>query len=259
MLTRVLLIGLCIFVFIGPWLPGDSPQTTRLDAVYQPPSMAHGFGTDALGRDMLARTMYGGRQTVLLSLFAASMGLGCGIGLGMMRAFSDGVWRIGVMALETALLSTPAWLIALVCLAGFGASHRGIIIGVGLTQIGGVMRMTAGWAEHIRRSGFYQASVACGANLWHLVGRVVIPNIMPLVWSQACLVLSAAATFVSGLTFLGLGGTLGEPEWGAMLAEGRASLRYAPWVVLVPACCLMLWIGCLNALSRQLNRRRWSF
>lgn len=256
MVSRIVLIGLCLFVFIGPWLTRHSPQVTRLDAVYQPPSEIHKLGTDALGRDVLARTIYGGRQTVLLSLFAASIGLVGGIGLGVTRALSVGIGRVLLLSLETMLLSMPAWLIALVCLTGFGASHRGIIIGVGVTQIGSIMRISAGWAEQIKQSEFYLASTACGAGYWHLIRRILMPNIMPLIASQGCLVLSAVTSFISGLTFLGLGGTLGEPEWGAMLAEGRIALRHAPWVVLTPACCLMLWIACLNALSRQVSQRR---
>lgn len=246
-----LLILTGVAVLGGFWAPHD-PMTTRLDQVSQAPSGAFWLGTDTLGRDVLSRTLHGGRATLMYGLGAAGIGVVLGGLLGSIRAFG-GRLRGLAEAMLLSLSALPPWLLALAVIAGFGASPWAVIVGVGLTQIAPYGRIVAWSMEQARTKPYYLAAVAVGAPARHLAMRVVLPNVLPVLMGSACVTWASAVLFASGLTFLGLGGALGVPEWGALLAEGRGALRYAPWIALPAGGLLVAWTMCLNAVGRRLS------
>lgn len=249
-------LGLILMTFLavcGAWLAPDDPMKTDLDRVYEPPSERAWLGTDGLGRDVLSRTLHGGRATLLYGLSAAILGLVIGGGIGVLRAFGQPLVAGLAEGVIVGLASLPAWLLALSVIAGAGASATSLIIGVGLTQIAPYARIVAWSMTRAQSEPYYLASIALGASRPHLAVRVVLPNVLPILTGSACVVLAGAILFSSGLTFLGLGGVLGVPEWGAMLAEGRGALRYAPWVALPPAVLLIAWTACLNSIGRGIS------
>jgi peptide/nickel transport system permease protein len=243
-----LIVLTAVAVLGGLWAPHD-PMTTRLDQISQAPSGTFWLGTDTLGRDVLSRTLHGGRATLTYGLSAASIGVVLGGLLGCIRAFGGRVCGL-VEGVFVGLSAMPPWLLALSVVAGFGASPWAVVVGVGLTQIAPYGRIVAWSMEQARTKPYYLAAIAVGAPPRYLALRVVLPNVLPILAGSACVTWASAVLFASGLTFLGLGGALGVPEWGAMLAEGRGALRYAPWIALPAGMLLVGWTMCLNATGR---------
>jgi len=248
---------LLLILFGGQIAPYD-PYVTRPVQASAPPSAAFALGTDTLGRDVLSRVLHGARTTALLAFGAAAIGVGLGFAVGILRVFGAGILRHAALLIELILLSLPGWLMALVFVAGMGASWRAVIIGVGMTQIAPFSRITAMTFAQIQTRLFVTSAEACGASPRYIALRVILPNASPILIGAACVSLSSGLLFASGMTFLGLGGAASTPEWGAMLAEGRLAIRYAPWIALAAGIPLVMFIASLNAIGRRFSLRGWS-
>lgn len=251
------LIGVFLVLFAGVFAPYN-PLTTNPTQIALAPSSLFLLGTDTLGRDVLSRVLHGGQVSALLAIGATGIGVGLGGLLGASQLISGRIVRTVVEIIEATLLSLPAWLMTLVCLAGLGTSWEAVILGVGLSQIAPFSRLTIMTLRHIQNRPFVEASIASGASYQYITLRVILPNASPILTGLACITLSNCLLFASGLTFLGLGGSLSTPEWGAMLAEGRLAIRYAPWIVLSAGLPLVLVLASLNRLGRRLSLRGWS-
>jgi peptide/nickel transport system permease protein len=215
------------------------------------------LGTDTLGRDVLSRVLYGGKITFILAFGAAAIGVGFGTGLGMLATFGGRRLHQLASLTELTLLSLPSWLMALIFITGIGACWEAVIIGVGVSQIAPFSRITRMTLEHLRMRLFVTAAESTGASQFYIALRVVLPNASPILVGAACVTLSNGLLFASGLTFLGLGGSLSTPEWGAMLAEGRLAIRYAPWIALSAGIPLVILIANLNAIGRKFTLHEW--
>lgn len=246
-------MGWVILILFG-WVgaPYD-PLTTRPTLTVLAPQAAFPLGTDTLGRDVLSRVLYGGQITVFLAMSAATIAILGGVILGICVVFGSPVLSQIALITELSLLSLPGWLIALVCITGLGASWQAIIIGVGLTQIAPFSRITAMTLNDYKHRLFVTAAESCGAPYSYLIFRVIFPNASPILMGAACITVSHSLLFASGLTFLGLGGALNTPEWGAILAEGRLAIRYAPWIAISAGVPLVLLIATVNSFARQLT------
>lgn len=257
-MARGTLIGLLLLACFGGWFAPYAPLDTRPERAAQAPSVDFWLGTDTLGRDVLSRVLHGGGLTLLLGGGAASVAVISGLMLGLGRGLGGNVVRNALSVVEVVLLSLPPWLVALVFVAGMGARWEAVILGVGVTQIAPFGRLVGVWSASVSRQPYVMAARAAGASRMYVALRVILPNMLPLVVGAACSTLSYCLLFSSGLTFLGLGGSLSSPEWGAMIAEGRAAIRYAPWIAIPPALLLIALVASLNAVGRWFSVRGWS-
>jgi len=257
-MARSVCIGMLFLLLFGELIAPYDPLTTRPHIGAMPPSALFIFGTDTLGRDVLSRVLHGGRVTALLAVGAAMIGIGLGMALGTLRAFGVGLVGNITLLIELVLLSLPGWLMALVFVGGMGASWKAVIIGVGVTQIAPFSRIVAMTFAQTRTKMYVTAAEACGAPARYIVLRVIVPNASPILIGAACITLANGLLFASGLTFLGLGGEISSPEWGAMLAEGRLAIRYAPWIAIASGLPLVMMIASLNAMGRRFSLRGWS-
>ncbi len=245
-------------VLVGGWFAPYDPLDTRPERAAQPPSGEFWLGTDTLGRDVLSRVLNGGGLTLLLGVGAACVAVICGVVLGLGRGLGGNAVRSVLSVIEVVLLSLPPWLVALVFVAGMGARWESVIWGVGVTQIAPFGRLVGVWSASVSRQPYVMAAQSVGAGRLYIALRIILPNMLPLVVGAACSTLSYCLLFSSGLTFLGLGGSLSSPEWGVMIAEGRTAIRYAPWIALPPALLLTVLIASLNAVGRWFSLRGWS-
>jgi peptide/nickel transport system permease protein len=240
-----------VFAHASPLQPVGSPLT--------PPSVGAPLGTDALGRDLLARLLYGGRLSLGTSFVAVLLTILVGGAAGMAAALVGG-WpdRVIVWTANSAL-AIPGLLLALLLVAAVGPGTPAVVMAVGLGGAPGFARLARSLFLQVKQDGFVAAAAAMGADLAWIAGRHVFPNAQPQLISLMATHYAWALMGVVTLTFLGLGGDPSIPEWGAMLNAGRADLIGAPWVALWPALAISLTVLSVHALADQIGstpRRR---
>lgn len=240
---------LCAFVALTIFAPQISPHDPAAihPTILAPPSSAHLFGTDALGRDLLSRVLYGGRQTLGVATLATAVALVPGLLLGVLWGVAPRPLVPSLTALFSALLAVPGLLVALVLLAVIGRGMEQIALAVGLSQIAMVAQVTRGAVVNVRDAPYIESAHAIGATPRHIIRRYVLPNIWPVIAVYAGVTFSYSVLNGAALSFLGLG-ELGVPDWGVILAEGRAVFNAAPWVSIFPGLAITALVFAVNAL-----------
>ncbi|MGW1817173.1 ABC transporter permease [Streptomyces sp. NPDC002125] len=220
------------------------------------PSAEHPLGTDQLGRDLFARLVHGAGVSLLSALIATVIGLTAGAVLGLLAGFLRGVTDTVIMRLVDMLLSIPGLLLSLVLIVALGPGTRNAAIAVGLTSIAVCARIMRAEVLKVRESLYVEAAAAGGARWPRVLLRHVLPNTLGPVWALAALEFGTAILAVSALSFLGYGVQPPTPEWGALVSEGRDSLRVAWWLTTFPGLAVAATVVATNRLARALDSER---
>jgi len=258
-----LLLLLNALALTGPLLTPYDPARQILSAALQPVSAAHPLGTDHLGRDLLARLLYGGRLSLLIGFLAVGFGLAVGVPLGAVSGFQGGLTDLLIQRLADILLSFPGFLLALSLVAILGVGLQNVIISVGLSAVPSFIRLVRASVLSIREQAYVEAAEALGQRRAVIIARHVLPNAMAPVIVQATLSLGFAILVAAGLGFLGLGVQPPTPEWGTMLGEGRQYIFRAPALTTYPGLAIFLAVlgfnlfgdGLRDALDPRLRQR----
>lgn len=240
MLGLGLLALLLALSFAAPLLTAHDPVRQNLSQALWPASAAHPLGTDHLGRDMLARLLYGGRLSLLIGFLAVGVGLAVGVPLGAISGFQGGRTDLVIQRFADILLSFPGFLLALSLVAILGVGLRNVIISVGISAVPSFIRLVRGSVLSIREQVYVEAAHALGQRRAVIIFRHVLPNAMAPVIVQATLSLGFAILVAAGLGFLGLGVQPPTPEWGTMLGEGRQYIFRAPSLTTFPGLAIFL-------------------
>ncbi len=248
LVLAIALLGLLI-PLTTPYPPDELIAGARL----QPPSPAHPFGTDSLGRDLLSRIAYGSHLAAKMALLGVGLSLSVGLVLGSLAGYYGG-WTDQVLSrVMDGWLSLPGALVAIVIVARLGASLDNLIVALGLMGVPAFYRLVRSSTLSTRRMPFVEAAVALGASNRRIMWRHVFPNILsPLV----VLATIKAGTFLltgSSLSFIGLGAQPPQPEWGALLAAGRNHFDTAWWLAVFPGLAVTLTVIGLNLLGDGLR------
>ena len=237
---------------------------TRIDVVarLEPPGAAHLFGTDDLGRDVLARVLAGGVIALQVGLVAVGIGAVAGVTLGLATPRSGGVAARVVGGLMDGLMAFPAILLALAIVAVLGAGHVQAMIAIGIVLIPVFWRQTRAQALVVEGREFVTAARALGAGGARILWRHVLPHLAPLLVIEATTTFSGAVLSEASLSFLGLGTQPPVPSWGRMLLDATRALSVAPWMAIFPGVALgatvlgvnLLGDGLRDALDPQLRR-----
>ncbi|MBN1202370.1 MAG: ABC transporter permease [Anaerolineae bacterium] len=250
------LLGLIVLLSIlAPLLTGTDPRDATTGAELVSPSWQHLFGTDLLGRDVYSRTLYGGRRTLGVALLTVGVTLLPGLITGLAAGYFGGWIDRALMILMDALLAFPALLLALALVALLGSGAIQIALAVGIAGIPAYARVTRAAVLEARTRMFIEAARAAGAGPAGILWRHVLPTIAPPLLAFAGVMLSWAILNSAALMFLGYGGDLSAPDWGVMLADGRAAFRTAPWVATAPGAALSLTVLAINLLAGSLDSR----
>lgn len=234
LLTPILLAALA-----GPLLSGES-LTTHLDARLLPPSGDHWFGTDALGRDVFARTMAGAASTLGLAFLVAGLAAPLGLLVGAV-AGSFGGWIDALLMRATDIaLSVPRLILALALAAALGAGLANAAIAVALTAWPPYARQARAETLAAANSDFIAAARLCGASELRIALAHVAPLGLSSMLVRLSLDLAGIVLAAAGLGFLGLGAQPPAPEWGAMVAYGRTHLIDAPWIAGFPGLAILM-------------------
>ncbi len=235
-----LLLALLALSLAAPLLTPYDPVQQDLSQALLPMSAAHPLGTDHLGRDVLARILYGGRLSLVIGFLAVAIGLGVGVPLGAVSGFVGGAVDLVIQRLADVLLSFPGFLLALSLVAILGVGVQNVVISVGISAVPSFIRLVRGSILSLREQVFVEAARALGQRQAVIIFRHVLSNALAPVIVQATLSLGFAILVAAGLGFLGLGVQPPTPEWGSMLGEGRQYIFRAPSLTTFPGLAIFL-------------------
>jgi len=238
------LVIVLLLVLMGIFAPllsmGHSPLEQNLAGRLGPPSAEHWFGTDELGRDILARTLYGARATLaivaLVSVIVVPIGLAVGTVAGYMGGWVDAV----LMRLTDIFLAFPRLILALAFAAALGPGIENAVIAIALTSWPAYARIARSETMTIAHSDFIQSVVLQGASTWRILFRHIVPLCLSSVIVRLTLDMSGIILTAAGLGFLGLGAQPPTPEWGAMVSSGRDVILDQWWVATIPGLAIFI-------------------
>jgi peptide/nickel transport system permease protein len=238
------LVIVLLLVLMGIFAPllslGNSPLTQDLAGRLAPPSAEHWFGTDELGRDILARTLYGARATLaivaLVSVIVVPIGLAVGTVAGYMGGWVDAV----LMRITDIFLAFPRLILALAFAAALGPGIENAVIAIALTSWPAYARIARSETMTIAHSDFIQSVVLQGASTWRILFRHIVPLCLSSVIVRLTLDMSGIILTAAGLGFLGLGAQPPTPEWGAMVSSGRDVILDQWWVATIPGLAIFI-------------------
>jgi peptide/nickel transport system permease protein len=258
----VVLIALFTLALSAPLLTSHNPTRQSLSEALRPVSPVHPLGTDHLGRDILARLLYGGRLSLVIGFLAVGLGVLIGVPLGAVSGFQGGYTDLLIQRLADILLSFPGFLLALSLVAILGVGLQNVIISVGISAVPSFIRLVRGSVLSIREQVYVESAHAIGQRRAVIIFRHVLPNAMAPVIVQATLSLGFAIVVAAGLGFLGLGVQPPTAEWGTMLGEGRQYVFRAPGLTMYPGVAIFLAVlgfnlfgdGLRDALDPRMGR-----
>jgi peptide/nickel transport system permease protein len=250
----VLIITFVILALFAPWIAPQDPAAIDLPARLDSVSHAHWFGTDELGRDILSRTIYGARISMLVGSCVVLASLSLGLIVGSIAGYYGGaIDRFVNVVLMNAFLSFPGILIAIAFVAFRGPGIVNLVVALSLGGWVGYARLVRGQVLAAREREFVEAARALGASDVRIIVRHILPNIIQPVIVQAAIGMAGAILAEATMSFLGLGVPPPTASWGAMLNDGRAHLFDAPHLVVFPALAVMLAVLSFNFIGDALR------
>ena len=253
------LAGLVVLVLVGlvslaaPYLATRDPRAQDLGNKLQAPSARYPLGTDQLGRDVLARVMHGGRNTLGGALLALVILSALGILIGGLAGYAGGLVETLLMRLTDAVLTFPYLVLALALAAAFTPSLLTVVIAVSVTWWGHYARVIRGMVLGVCAMPFVETAHALGAGHGRLIGRHVMPNVAPPIIVLSTLDLGLIILSMAALSYLGLGVQPPAPEWGMMLNESRLYMFTAPHLMIFPGAMIFVTVLAANLLGDALR------
>ena len=232
-------------VFAG-FLPLKSPTDTGLGRPGVGPGYHFLFGTDDVGRDMLARVVYGARVSMIVGFTSIAIGLSIGGTLGLIAGYYKG--RLGsiIMSCTDVLLAFPTLVLALAIITFLGQSLRNVVLALGIISIAPIARIIRASTLTFAEREFVTAARSLGAKNFRIITREILPNVALPTFAFALVAVAVAIVAEGGLAFLGLSVKAPTPSWGGMINEGRSLLNRSPYVSLIPALVMFVTVLAFN-------------
>jgi peptide/nickel transport system permease protein len=224
----------------APWLAPADPTQGNWAQIRKPPSAAHLFGTDDLGRDVLSRVIWGARISMRAGVLSILLAMAVGVPTGLAAGFYRGRLDQAIMRLTDAWLSFPFLILAIGLVTILGPSLTNATLAIGLGATPTFIRLTRGLVLATREEDYVQGARAVGAGDGRVMGRYILPNIVSSILVQATVSIPAAVIAEAVLSFLGLGVRPPQPSWGTMLNTAQQFLETAPWMAWWPGLAIFL-------------------
>jgi peptide/nickel transport system permease protein len=250
------LVVVALFVAIAIFAPLISPYDPAAQswtAVRKAPSWAHWLGTDDVGRDVLARVIFGARASLLAGVISVSIALAVGVPLGLISGYLGGWIDALLSRITDAMLAIPFLILAIALAAFLGPSLGNAMIAIGVTTTPIFVRLTRGQVMAVKVEDYIEAARAIGNPRWRIALFHILPNIMPALLVQATLSIAAAIIAEAALSFLGLGQQPPAPSWGSMLNSAQRFLTQAPWMAIWPGLAIFLTVLSFNLVGDGLR------
>lgn len=254
LLGAAALLGLLLLAgLLAPWLAPYDPNAIEISAQLQGPSWAHPLGTDALGRDMLSRALYGGRTSMLLALAATALSMGFGLVLGLLGGFFGGVLDGAITACANVVQGIPGTCL-MVAIAGIlGPGVPNLLLALFLTSWAGFSRIVRTETLRLREEPYIEQLRALGAGPGCLLWRHILPNMAGDLIVLFTTRVGRCVLSIASLSYLGLGIRPPAPDWSVMIYDARLDYRAAPHLILVPGLCIFLLLLSINLLGDALR------
>ena len=253
-LSGLFLLWMCFTAAAAPWLPGmPDPTHQDLGLGATPPSAAHWFGTDELGRDTFARVVFGGRISLLVGMVGTLVSLLIGVGYGAVAGYRGGRTDEVMMRAVDVLYSLPYIFLVILLLVFFSRSILMLFVALGLVQWLTMARIVRGQVLSLKQQNFVEAARALGAGDAAIIFRHIVPNTLGPVIVYTTLTVPAVILQEAFLSFLGLGVQPPDASWGTLVSEGARLLALFPWLVAFPGLALSLTLFCFNFLGDGLR------
>jgi peptide/nickel transport system permease protein len=249
-LLVVVLVGLAAVA--GRVVPYDPVEMKVADAL-KPPSIAHLFGTDRFGRDVLSRTVYGSRIALGVALASIGLAFVVGSGLGLISGFWGGWLDLVIGRLMDVLFSFPTLILAIAVAAMLGPGLDNAVLAIAVVYVPLFSRVARGPVLAERERDHVVAALGLGAGRVRVLFRHILPNVLAPLIVQASVGLAFAILTEASLSYVGLGTQPPDPSWGTMLNEGRTYLETAPWMSIFPGLAIMLAVFAFNLLGDGLR------
>ena len=250
----VLLLAFVVCAVFAPWIAPQDPGALDLGGRLLPPSAAHWFGTDELGRDILSRTIYGARISMIVAVSVVGISLGVGLITGAIAGFYGGLADTIVNVYVTnAFLALPGILLAIAFVAFLGPGLFNLILALSISGWVGYARLVRAQVMAVREREFVEAARALGASDLRVIGLHILPNILQPLIVQGAVGMAGAVLSEATLSFLGLGVPPPTASWGAMLNDARSHLFDSPHLALFPAIAVMLAVLSFNFIGDALR------
>ena len=248
-----LFIGIALLCLIGPFFVPYSHETTQLAYGAQAPSWTHWFGTDELGRDILVRTLIGGRISIAVGFAATVVALLIGVVYGMIAGYNGGRIEATMMRFVDTLYALPFTIIVILLTVLLGRSILIIFLAIGAVEWLTMARIVRGQTKALRKQTFIDAAIVGGVPTRRILGRHILPNLLSPVIVFTTLTIPAVILLESVISFLGLGVQPPMSSWGMLIKEGAVKLDIYPWMLIFPGLFFSLTIFALNFMGDGLR------
>ncbi len=234
---------------LAPWIAPYDPFRMASGPRLSPPTAAHWFGTDELGRDLFSRVLLGARASLGIGLAAVAAGLAFGVSFGLAIAFSPARLKGFFLRIVDVIYSFPDTLLALALVAFLGPGAENATLAIAISLIPFYARVTYGLAAVERAKPYVEAAEIAGNGVPRIMRVQVLPNILQSLIVIGSIGFSSAILSAAGLSFLGLGVQPPSPEWGSILASGRNYIARAPWILIFPGVAICLTVLSFNLIG----------
>lgn len=249
----IIVVFLIVVAIFAPVLAPYDPLALDMSLRFAPPSIAHPFGTDELGRDILSRIILASRISVLDSIGAVLAGTLVGVPWGLVAGFFRGRVESLLMMIIDFLLAVPSLLLAMVIIAVLGPGSINAMAAIAITNVPAFARLTRASTLAESERDYVLASRSIGAGNLHLLFKVLLPNCLTPIMVQMTIALGFAIIIESALSFLGLGTQPPDPSWGFMLSSGRRYLSESAWYGIFPGAIITIMVLALSFLADGLQ------
>ena len=249
----VLVGGMSLAAILAPLLAPFDPNAINVDAMLRTPSAAHWLGTDALGRDVLSRILFGARVSLWVGFVAVGISSAIGLVLGLVAGYFGRLTDEIIMRGVDVMLCFPSFFLILAVIAFLEPSLVTIMAVIGLTSWMGVARLVRAETLSLRGRDFVLAAKVAGAGPLRIIFRHILPNALAPVLVSATLGVAGAILVESSLSFLGLGVQPPDASWGNMLLDGKEVLEIAPWLSVFPGLAILFTVLGYNLLGESLR------
>lgn len=251
----IFLAVLILAALLSPYLFDYDTQVIGMNMPerLQPPSSAHWFGTDEVGRDLFARVIYGARYSLVIGVGSVLIGLVVGTILGSLAGFYGGVMDSVIMRGVDIFYSIPNIMTAVVIVSVLGRSTVNLMIALAFSCASSFSRIVRASVMTIRNQEYVESSYSMGLPTWKIILKHILPNCLSPIIVQLTLLIGTTIISASSLSFLGIGVPAPAPEWGALLSAGRGHIRNASYMCVIPGLAIMFTVLALNLLGDGLR------
>ena len=249
------LFGILLMSILAPWLAPYDPLKIDMKNALLPPSKLHLLGTDNIGRDILSRVIYGGRQSIVLAAIATSMSMALGCIIGMIAGYFGSWVDVAITSISNIFQGLPGMTMMIAIAGLMGSGVTSMMLALVITSWVGFSRIVRGEVMKIKKEYFIEGLRSFGVGHMRILFYHVMPNLISSIVIIFATRIASSILSVASLSFLGLGLEPPTPDWGVMISDARMYYRTSPMLVIAPGVCIVLFSLCVNIIADWLRDR----